>query len=155
MTHLLGSPSNNVRPFAYAAYVAGDTKVGERRVNVSLEAHPAYLLVRTRSNNQALLAIPWSNIRGLEANPVEKSYAGKAVSDLFRFVPLLQLTRASSDIEYGLTIIYWDEEVLRDQFPTFAIGDDVKRFNRLQHAILQYRDHFVSGMNQNDGVDRR
>lgn len=155
MTHLLPDPSSSIQPFAHVAYITGDTKLGERRLNIGLEAHPSYLIVRARSDGQALLAIPWPNIRGLEANLTERSYAGKALSDALRFIPLLQLTRASSDVEYAMTIIYWDEEVLRDQFPTFAIGTDVKRFNRLQHAILQYRDRYVGGLNQSDGVDRR
>jgi hypothetical protein len=155
MTQLLSSPSSNNKPFAHVTYVAGDTRLGDRRINVGLEAHPLYLLVRARDNDEALMAIPWTNIQDVKICIVERSYMGKARADVFSLIPLLDLTRASSDTEFGMMIVYWDVQVLREQLPIFAIGDDVKRFNRLYQAIYHYRDIFVGGTNQNGGINKR
>ncbi len=155
MTQLLSSPSSNNKPFARVTYVAGDTRLGDRRINVGLEAHRVYLLVRARDDGEALIAIPWTNIQDVKICLVERSYMGKARADAFKYIPFLELTRASSDTEFGMMIVYWDVQVLREQLPIFAIGDNVKRFNRLFQAIYHYRDTFVGGTNKHSKINRR
>lgn len=142
--------------FSHVVYVAGDTKLGEQRLTVALEAQPLWLGVRQRGGgNRLLLSIPWTNIRRLDGCVVDKSYVGKALADLWDIIPLLQLTRMGSRQELGLTITYWDEAVQREQFPTFAIGSQEERLARLQHAILDYRDRFVLEAGRQSRPDRR
>ena len=151
----LQTQNTQIEAFAHVTYVVGDTKLGWQRTSVTFEAHPIYLLVRRRSDGQSLLAIPWANIRGIEENLVEKSYTGKAVADLFSFIPILNSLRVASGSENGLTLIYWDEETQWEKTPAFAIGNDPRRFATLEYVIMVFRDRFIAPLGPNSKPNRR
>lgn len=143
------------KTFAHVTYVVGDTRLGSERTKVAFEAQPLCLHIRRRHDDSSLLAIPWANIRDIEGTWVERSYIGKAIADVFRAIPLLDLTQASSKAEYGLTLIYWDDEIQREQTPTFAIGGDPRRYETLRYAIFLFRDQFVGSLGTNSRPERR
>lgn len=127
------------KPFANITYVRGWVDLGIKRISVSFIAHTRYLEVRHRRTKKPLMALFWTNIQDISHELVDGSH----IAGIFNDLPVLFDERPRINQESALVITYADMDNQLLQYPTFAIGRQQARFDRLANRIWQHRNQFV------------
>lgn len=142
------------KPFARVKYLEGHSKLGRRKIPVTLVAYPTCLTLQHTNDHEDLISIPWPNLSVLRTDWSRKTPFEGEVSIWVSMIPILGETRYSDWKKNGLRVTYWDEEVQREM-KIFLDTGTLRRADKIKDAILSYRDDYYRFMGRHAGPQRR
>ena len=140
--------------FAEAKYFYGHPELGRRRIKIQLSAYPTNLTLTDKSSRLPLLSIPWPNILKVDSVRESKKGLEDLAGFILREIPFFPLDGPASYNHNGFVIVYWDEDVQRNQ-EIFIVASREKIRDRMMNAIWKYRDNFFRTVGGGSRPDRR
>ena len=119
-------------------YVIGPTHPGRAKVNVDVVLETDHVLIRDRSNNASLMAIPYPNITFIDFNWMDRKGLNLLGDGVFVLITGLQLPKF-----WGLTIKYEDPVLAREVMVFIKMPEH--RAEKAAEYLLFHRDQFMRG----------
>lgn len=142
------------KEFGKAKYIDGHSDLGFQKIPVSFVAYPAYMTIFNDSNGSALFSVLWENFKYVDIDRLKKDGLDYTKSFFYSIIPLIDNSNLAETDYIGLTVMFWDEDIRRNQkvfFYTFSErkADDYKR------TIIWYRDAYFREIGSNSRPEER
>jgi hypothetical protein len=124
----------------YVKYRDGHSRLGNQAISGQLIAIPSNLTFRS-SDGIGLFSVPWENLENAYQGVLRKTGLANAGSLLLGAIPVLDLFASSYYV--GFWLVYWDNEIQREQQVFFDVGfGSERRGDQAVRKIFQCRDHY-------------